>query len=407
MRFTSFSTLVRGDSPAPSLCARHYATLASGLLLVACADPKYNRGPAVENEAGVQAESGEMSKDSGAASVEDAAPAEGADAAAARDSSPGAKPTPSSQLTELADGAAPPVVVGQPVPEPDAGKAVESFPAWGDKLLGTYASLSHVFVVDELTLGFTITAMSRVDELSIVRVVREGEGARMYIKMCRFSGESEYDVQRMVDARGVPEISRRVKFIEGGGFTTDAEPLGLGYDRAIPELCRGKPGQQVPKQPWQAWLAETCRCPRAESDSPRRDDCRLLDPDGDQQPGMTFVDRGRGIYANILDATLQAVVLRRSHPVLGVIDAEGNHFANFAVDELAYGLCDQVASCDELGTETRPCEAKENSIHYVRLQGDGWDCDKLLAAEPKFPATPARPGACAPGVLTDDPTRGQ
>lgn len=379
--------------------------LALGLLVLACAEPRYEKGP--PRDASVAGEDGRVlealdapaasdggtavdgsAPDAGGAELPEAALPEAglADAAQATDRDAGSAPASSDAATAS-----------------DAAAAAAVLPSWGEPLLGTYAVQSHSFAQ-----GATI--WSTMEELSLVEVVRDGDGAEMRSRLCsQFAASTEDDV-RLLDttASGLPEIRRKVYFGDGTWWT-DAEPRGIGYDRPVPDDCVGKENARIAARSEQVWLTGgSCRCPNTPELPPRSDDCRVRDPDGDGKPGLTYLQR---IHFPVpFSYELSAVHVSRTHMVKGQVRAEGAHYAELFVDEVAYQLA-CVEPCVNLAATSRPCTSENNPVHFRRLEprGDGkpWTCELLLAQRATlFPdPTPAVPSACTKQVLTDDPDR--
>lgn len=387
MRPVHQAALSRFTRALLGVCNPRSGALLSWLALASCTDPTYGRGldrPVGAEEAGVRAEPVPDARivepsqpDGGPSSVRGVELDAGPGSRSERDAEP-------------------------PLPEPDAGPTTESFPSWAEALPGTYASLSHAYAEDSF---LQVPVMSRHSTLSFVRIVREGSRATMTSKLCRFDAEADSDVLSMVDPSNLPEISRTVLFHDDQTFSTDAQPSALGYRRELPAECTGKASQAIPKLPHQAWLERECRCPRAFDDMPRSDDCRVLDPDRDGKPGLTYVDKLKDLTAVIPEIKVYAVSLTRSHPFRVRVDPQGKHHSGqFTVDEVAYHFeCSEGDNCVQYGTAT-PCETRENSIDFLRLEGDGWDCARLLQMRPGFPKAAVTPGSCNKGKLTDLPT---
>lgn len=280
----------------------------------------------------------------------------------------------------------------------------ERLPAWGEQLLGVYAAQTYVFSRDKASI------MATTEERSLVRIERAGSGAIMRVKLCSQVASSDTDQLRMVNPLGLPEIARKLQF-DNDRFSTDAEPMVMAFERAVPADCIGKEGQGVPKRPAQAWISgDVCRCPSSAALAPRADDCRVLDPDGDKKPGLTYVDKGIGIYASLIDFTVYAAYVTRSHPVAGSIKDNGALlYAQVVSDEVAFQL-DGVGA-PEIADLSRPCTSDFNYVQYVRLAerapgGEEWSCEKLLANSAAFTLpVPKAPGNCTRHVLTDDPMR--
>jgi len=385
-----------------------------GLALLACADPRYGKGKVPEVEAGLGNASQQTAQDGAAAPVDrpdavwDASAAGGAvtgDGSTSQPSDTGASPgggptnaTGGTGLLPTVDPALTPDAGGEPVVETTV------FPDWALPLVGSYAARQFSFSRDRFSI------VSIFEELSLVQIVRVEGGAELHNKLCSLVAESSEDVLTLLDPSGLPETTRRLTFDNAGRWGTDARPIGFGYDRAVPAACAGKENQSIPKFPAQAWLTDSCRCPSSADAAPRSDDCRVLDPDNDKKPGLSYTDKGKpgAFIGSFINTTLHAVVLSRTHAVAGRVDSQGAHHAQVVTDEVAYQLSCEP-DCPQIADVGRPCTSEFNDLHLVPLpeQLQIKSCAELLARRAElFPSEPpVSPGSCSQQVLTDDPNR--
>lgn len=378
------------------------------LSLLACADPRYGnkKGKDPELDAGLGSAS-QTARD--AATVRPPSVAEEAGAAG------GAVTHDASAALTNDSGVAPvgnpPVSDGAPAPNgdppSDAGSAAVTstvFPDWAEPLIGSYAARQFSFAKDRLGI------VSSFEELALMQIVRVDSGAELRTKLCSMVATSTEDVLKLLDPSGLPETIRQVTFDDAGRWGTDARALGFGYERAVPAACVGKENQSIPKVSAQTWLTDTCRCPSSAEAAPRIDDCRVLDPDGDKKPGLSYSDKGKpgALIGSFINTTLHAVILSRTHAVAGRVDAQGAHHAQLVVDEVAYQLSCEP-DCPQITDVGRPCTSEFNDLHLVPLteQRQIKTCAELLARRAEvFPGDPpASPTSCSQQVLTDDPNR--
>ena len=248
-------------------------------------------------------------------------------------------------------------------------------------------------------------AVTRISVLSLVHITRNGAGAQMQQQICSLLEDADADVQTVTDPSGPREV-RQLQF-EDGRWTTDAAPIGFGYDRDVPADCVGKENQAIAKLPEQKWLSgTTCRCPTSAELAPRIDDCRVRDPDGDGKPGIAFADRSN---SGLKVATFHTVYVSRSHAVRGRIAVDQRHYADLLVDDVAYQMSCEPTLCPQISDLSRPCTSEYNGMQFVPLpeSTEAYSCDKLVPRKAEFfpDPPPAVPADCTQQVLTDDPTR--
>ena len=291
---------------------------------------------------------------------------------------------------------------------PDAGESGDAnvaavdpatFPSWAQPLLGDYVVQSYRFARERSG------AVSRVSIFSLAHITRNGSGAQMQQQICALLEESDSDRQTVANPTGLREV-RQLQFMDGS-WTTDASPVGYGYDRDVPAACLGKENQAIPRLPEQKWLSgNTCRCPSSAELAPRIDDCRVRDPDGDGKPGISFADISKAGQAI---ATFHTVYVNRSHGVRGRIAADQRHYADLVVDDVAYQMSCEPALCPQISDLSRPCTSEYNGLQFVPLPKgmETYGCDQLVPRKAEFfpDPPPAVPANCTQQTLTDDPTR--
>lgn len=379
---------VGGNRTAPC-CGRGLRAGAAALFALssACASPRYSSDETRDANTGASSQAevtppGQAPRIDGGASSADAAISA------------------SGQAALDAQGLAAPDAQAPELPQ------TTQFPSWAQPLLGVYAAQSYSFSRDNV-----LNLVSRTEDLSLVEIVRVGEGARLRSRLCRLFATSSSDELRFVDPSGLKEVVRAVTFGDDMEWSTDAEPIGYGYDRELPAECVGKQDQSIPRPSFQSWQpGTTCRCPISAAAEPRSDDCRVLDPDKDGNPGVTYTEKSQDLLIGaIINSTLYTVYASRTHAVHGIVRSDRMHFAERYVDEVAFLLGCSASSCPKLGDISRPCTSGSNSTHFVPLPGAyaDWTCEKLLTQSATlFPAPPpVSPMACSEQVLTDDPTR--
>ena len=361
--------------------ARRSRVNASALLLLgasACAEPSY--GFPVDSAippAGATHEAG----------GNDAA-AQGAGTAATRD----AAPTQPEADAEASSDSGVPDAADMPVADPI------TLPGWAETLLGSYVVQSYRFARDR------DGSVVRVSVLSLVHITRNGAGAQMEQQLCSLIEDTASDMQTVNDPSGLTEV-RQLQFSEGG-WSSDASPIGFGYDRDVPARCVGKENQAVSKLPEQVWLSgSTCRCPSSAELAPRIDDCRVRDPDDDSKPGIAFVERST---SGLLLATFHTTYVSRSHVVRGRVATDRRHYGDLLVDDVAYQMSCEPSGCPTISDLSRPCTSEYNGMQFVPLpENADSSCAALVRRKAEFfpDPPPVLPTNCTRQVLTDDPTR--
>lgn len=247
-----------------------------------------------------------------------------------------------------------------------------------------------------------------VRELYLAEFVRAGADIELRTRVCSQEAVTSLTSLAIVSPEAVPTFRRKVT-LEGATWRTDAEPVGVGYLRSGVPSCAGRADQSVEKDSAQRWIrGSTCRCPRSPSTVPKFDDCRVVDLDGDGQPGVTYeLQSGSRVLWNEYFA---GVV--RSHPVRGTIDARGAHGAQWEIDEVPYKLGCSASLCETAIVNTdQPCASSTNRAEFVPLREPPvgqpeWSCATLRSSQSRLFPQPllSAPARCQVGSVTD-PTR--
>jgi hypothetical protein len=268
--------------------------------------------------------------------------------------------------------------LSQPAPVPAAPAVLA---AWARPLLGRYAALSHSYKQDEYD------TMTRAEELAYAEFIQTDAGAlTLRTRLCSAIATTSLASLRLTNARAFPERTETVLLSETEQrWSTAGTTLVAGFTReAPPALCAGKLGQAVAASPeQQPWLrAGTCRCAAA-GEEPLIDDCRVVDPDRDRKPGLTYELEGLG--ASLGNATVYAVAESDTHYVHGLVGADGaRHSANVLPADKVYQLDCEPVGCGNLAKLGKYCAATINHASFVRLPAasaaaDADPCDAILA----------------------------
>jgi len=375
-------------STLPRVGFRHARVSGVLLLLVcaACQEPHYrtDQGDAVEGKPERQ---GRDASTSG--SPRDATDASRSDPRASVTSGDGgtgttAEPT----IKPDASGA----VERPDVSKDDAGVPLMStVPKWAIPLIGRYATRSFAFKQDQYG---TVT---RAEQLAIVEFALDGPGMTLRSKTCLSLGDNKTAQLRVVDPGSLPERLEQVVFSElERSWSTIGSTYVVGFTRQPTAACEGKQGQSTPKTEAQAWLTgSTCRCVAA-AEKPTKDDCRVLDPDHDKKPGLSFMLKG--FSSSLLDGTLYGASESDTHYVGGKVGAEGTAptaSINAADRNYQFG-CDS-ATCFEIADLGTPCPIALSQVRFIHLdEATTTTCADVAAnVNTLFPsAVPPIPASC-------------
>lgn len=275
-----------------------------------------------------------------------------------------------------------------PTPPPSRTGSV---PEWAAPLAGRYAMrVSGHF-------NSSVGTMLASREISLAEIVETPEGLEFRSRLCSLHNVEPGSTTTIANPERYPELRRKI-ILAAGIWSTDDAPFTVGYDLEVPPTCVSRPGGYVTKSPEQVWIrGGSCRCPRTASDAPRADDCRVSDPDGDGQPGLTFES---SLPLSTRTALAHYAVLLRDHAVGGQVRADGAHVARMLLDNRSFMLnCEGTdAGCVEF-TYT-PCSAANNTLQLARLPAPPagyarWTCEALLSNQDRvLPRAPARPTRC-------------
>jgi hypothetical protein len=261
-------------------------------------------------------------------------------------------------------------------------------PLWAMPLLGQYAVRAFELKRDDYTV-------TRAEQRSLVEFVAVGGGMQLRTTMCLFQSDNGNAQLVLLDPAHAPQRVEEVVFSEEDKRwgTTSAESFYIGYSAALPSICDGKlGGSSVPHLPSQVWLSSAnCVCGQR-NDPPTLDDCRVLDPDNDKKPGVTF-----SFESSIPRSSYKLYYGLRSdsHYVNGVVGADGSvHTANQMPVENNYQFGCDPSDCADLSKLGEICPAFFNPVRFKRLDPAaaptaGYSCADVIAKSASlFPEAP-------------------
>lgn len=261
---------------------------------------------------------------------------------------------------------------------PDASApALQTLPLWAMPLVGKYAV--QAFSVKEDQFGTTTVST----QLMSVEFVEKNGGLQLHSTTCRSVAENAPALLMLVEPSVFTDVVSDVIFSETDQRWSTSSPMfAFGFTEDAPDICKGKQGQNVPKTSAQIWLSATCRCPLPQED-PTSDDCRVLDPDKDRNPGVTYSLKGK--TSSLADVNVFAAGVSNTFYTNGQVAADGKlHTADLVPAEKVYQLgCDPTgcATIANLGTN---CPAPKNHAQFVRLDpstapAGGFTCADIVS----------------------------
>lgn len=260
-------------------------------------------------------------------------------------------------------------------PAVDAGATAEPLPGWARPLVGRYLKRAVSLLYDEV-IGQPVISVD--NSLVVISETTPGK-LEMKVRVCSFSSQWSDAAARLqvVHPDTFPEATLHVLLGEAPHFSTDKVIQAVGYDPVRQTACSGGVSR-VKKSPDQTWiLGSTCTCADLPELLPlQASDCRVVDPDGDAQPGILL--HGTGLASDL------SVALNRSLKVAeGVVRADREHVLReeFAQNSACLGF-----GCPPLSTPV-PCSVL---TELIPLRGASDACAEVVALSQSTPV-PALP----------------
>lgn len=182
-------------------------------------------------------------------------------------------------------------------PISDAGGGPTNIPQWALALVGTFAKRSVTFSYDDYVSGSQKPFNTRNVELSLVRIAQNGSQLDLTIQLCGYvvSVQNDNRVVAFKNAPLTPPLKGRIVLGEANHFSSAGEGGApgtemlshLGFDPSSSRTSMCAPGSRRPKFEDQKWITSSAYCQCYGSSIPDdADDCRVIDSDGDGQPGI-------------------------------------------------------------------------------------------------------------------------
>ena len=161
--------------------------------------------------------------------------------------------------------------------------------------------------------------------------------------------------------------------LRDGTFHTEGPPLVVGYTQEPPEGC--VPGMQLTRaDPWRS----SCTCPK-QSDVPptSSSDCRVVDADGDGEPGLTML-----VAASNIQSRNHLRTKDMSQLVAGTIAPDRHHTAHYVQSEETFNL--KCANTYCAASTVASCAEALNRAMFAPLDetgpsGGAWTCAEVVA----------------------------
>ncbi|HTU62036.1 MAG TPA: hypothetical protein VMF89_26445, partial [Polyangiales bacterium] len=211
-----------------------------------------------------------------------------------------------------------------------------------EALVGSYVVRTDSFTEDNLLI-------TRAREIALVEITESAGKLELSARTCAWSANNGWGSMKLMDPAAFPTRLQKIVF-EQGRWRTLPLPVPVGYSTLPPDACEGAAGRRVRKQPGQDWLTDTCSCPPDADFLPGLEDCRVTDPDGDGQPGITY-----DIKALEQPAKVHFVRELSFKYVDGTISATGRHTAREEQIEQMRQLSCNFASCLQVGQLSHAC----------------------------------------------------
>jgi hypothetical protein len=232
-------------------------------------------------------------------------------------------------------------------------------------MLGTYAVHTR-FYGHELSTGLVSV---QHELILLAQITRGPSGLRMHMTTCQDSGALVTGVGLGNDVRvKYPEHLPQRDYdlvIEGTSFHTTGDAMLIGFQETVPGCTEG--ATLASDHPW---LNGTCSCMSQATLPSDPADCRVIDSDADDKPGMTVEASG------LVSGTSSVRIRDTSQYALGTIDPVARrHRASFDKKEdilelVCAGKCPVYLA--------RWCALPLQPVSFEPLQGASSSCADVL-----------------------------
>jgi hypothetical protein len=252
-------------------------------------------------------------------------------------------------------------------------------PDWALPLKGHYAFRVHGLSKDPLN------TVSSGDELWLGEIFQDTQGLAVRAEICQSTVTSN-TLQIIARNPASFGLIRRRVILGDHVWGTDASNAHSGYTHDVPAACVDKPDQVVMGVADAAWRGKDgCRCPLSADATPKLDDCRVADPDGDLRAGVTLDVKGPSIF----DARSHVAIDSRTHFRDGRVDPSGAHAASVVIDVDIMQLSCEPTGCVVLENVQTSCPGQPPGVNLTSLpaltpSGLAWTCPDVLAAASKL-----------------------
>lgn len=231
-------------------------------------------------------------------------------------------------------------------------------------------------------------AQPLIKGVSTVEITKGASGLELVEQPCHLSGTAKLPLggpaYTDLDLSRTPSHTYQVTY---NGKTFDAAPAGnttLGYDALAPAGCM--PGElhatTVGEKPW--LNGSDCRCPSDLTllpETKKNDDCRIIDDDGDREPGVTVLAWVEGFEK------LAMYMVQRSRDQYLNLDFKSPQQRNVLLGNFQTVRTASLLGCKSDGPNCaianhEICPKQYNSVELARLtEGQTFSCQGLSEAD--------------------------
>jgi hypothetical protein len=256
-----------------------------------------------------------------------------------------------------------------PVETPDAAPTE---PAWHSQLAKNYAIAARFYAKDR---GLADQALYSHEIWSLAKITIEGDRVSMETTRCLDEGNVIAIAVGLKDdfwwpnAQAIPP-QRYDLVMRPDGLRTEAPATPIGFRREQPGGCDTANTVKVDGRPW--LKNGSCECRKDELPL-LATDCRVVDDDGDDRPGVTVNHKG------VLNEPENTRTLDNSQITKGQLSADGSIRAFYLQSYESLSLMCGAEACTR--AEIASCPLELNPVDFEPLPDGEWDCKKMLAEQ--------------------------
>ncbi|MET0287908.1 MAG: hypothetical protein ABW352_25690 [Polyangiales bacterium] len=248
---------------------------------------------------------------------------------------------------------------------PDASDASESVSE--PFALGQYAVLARFYG----TSSPAGTGWFGEESVALVDVQRQGSGLTMTWQTCAYRGRVSIPPLPAIDYAVLRPETFPVRTLQltvrGDRFETTGPAALIGYEELT--SCSAEP------HPDRRWLGgNACACTGGSIPPTTPSDCRVIDSDGDQEPGFTVQFTGG------TENFSRSRIRDSSQLISGVIAPDGRHSAQYAANLDNYQLSCAREPCSRGSVQSCPVAANPARFLKLASRASAWTCAEAVRA---------------------------